>query len=138
MVELATGERFEEAADTRDRANALVTALRRQRSFAQLRRTESLVVEVPGHGGSTIRRGRLVSTWQSGANPSLFDQLDLSQLGSLEDERAPIPKDLVDELLVVSSWLEQRASQIRLVSCEGELVSPTIPLPSFQPRKRSA
>ncbi|MBI2703712.1 MAG: GIY-YIG nuclease family protein [Actinobacteria bacterium] len=135
LHELASAERYEEAADTRDRAEALVTALRRQRALAQLRRTRTMIIEWPGHGINRIHRGRLEMSWR-GAQPTLFDDLAPDDLGTIDDERAPVPKDLVDELLVVASWLDRRAGQLRLLSCDGELVSPAIKLPSFQPRRK--
>ena len=59
LAELARAERFEEAADVRDRAEALAAALRRQRRFDVLRRAGRLVIEVPGQGGAELGRGRL-------------------------------------------------------------------------------
>jgi DNA polymerase-3 subunit epsilon len=46
MVDLAAQERFEEAADLRDRADALATALRRQRRFEGLWRSARVVLDV--------------------------------------------------------------------------------------------
>src|SRR5690606_19242048 len=70
MDELAAAERFEEAADARDRAAALAGALRQQRRLEALRRAEHLVVEVPGHGGAELARGRLVRAWPASTTDS--------------------------------------------------------------------
>ncbi|MEJ7582780.1 MAG: DEDD exonuclease domain-containing protein, partial [Acidimicrobiales bacterium] len=51
MDDLAATERFEEAADMRDRAAALTQALRRHRRFDALRRAGRLVLEEAGGGG---------------------------------------------------------------------------------------
>jgi len=52
MAALARSERFEEAADVRDRADALARALHRQRQFDRLRRAGRLELELPGPPGA--------------------------------------------------------------------------------------
>jgi DNA polymerase-3 subunit epsilon len=66
MEALASAERYEEAADVRDRAAALTEAMRRQRRIDGLRRAGRLVVEVEGHGGAVVVDGRLVDGWSGG------------------------------------------------------------------------
>src|SRR5262249_10362491 len=51
---LARSERFEEAADVRDRAEALTSALRRQRRFDALRRAGHLRLQLPDQGGAEL------------------------------------------------------------------------------------
>jgi hypothetical protein len=63
MEELAAEERFEEAADVRDRAAALAQALRRQRRLDTLRGAGRLVIDLPGQGGATFVSGRLEQAW---------------------------------------------------------------------------
>ncbi|MBI2708758.1 MAG: DEDD exonuclease domain-containing protein [Actinobacteria bacterium] len=79
---LAAAERFEEAADVRDRAAALAAALRRQRRFDWLRGAGRVVVEVPGQGGAELRRGRLVRAWSERNRPGLeWDDEAIAVLG---------------------------------------------------------
>lgn len=137
LRELASEQRFEEAAATRDRADALATAIRRQRALEQLRRAGTLVIDAPGHAGQRIHRGLLSLPRHGEDHPTLFDQLDPADLGTVGEFSDPVRKELVDEMWVVASWLDQRARQIRLVSCEGELTSAIPSLPSFQPRRGS-
>jgi DNA polymerase-3 subunit epsilon len=59
MERLAVEERYEEAADTRDRLAALLDALARQRRFDQLRSARRVVVAEPGGLAVELRRGRL-------------------------------------------------------------------------------
>jgi len=122
MRALAEAERFEEAADTRDRAAALVRALSRQRRFDGLRRSGRLVVE--GNDGErfVLGGGRLLT----GPAPALA--LD-------DDPSAPLPRELADELACVAAWLDTEAPRVRLVACEGELCSPLPRLPRFEPRQ---
>jgi DNA polymerase-3 subunit epsilon len=63
MSALAAAERFEEAADVRDRARALAQALRRQRRLDAVRDAGRLVITFGGSGGATFDGGRLVQAW---------------------------------------------------------------------------
>src|SRR5205823_10723703 len=60
MAALATAERFEEAADARDRAAALARALSRQRRLEALRRRGRLEVEDADGRRVVLAAGRLV------------------------------------------------------------------------------
>lgn len=148
MAALAAAERYEEAADVRDRCEALAQALRRQRRMELLRSAGRLVIELPGHGGAELAGGRLLRAWgpdvpygadDDGADddrpePALpFDPPPPAP----DDEPGtgrPVPRDLADELLCVARWLDREAGRIRLVHVDGGLSSPLPPLPSFTPR----
>jgi DNA polymerase III subunit epsilon len=123
MRALAEAERFEEAADTRDRASALVRAISRQRRFDGLRRSGRLVVEAHGGERVVLGGGRLL------AGPAPVLDLDDADLA------APLPRELADELACVAAWLDAEAARVRLVACEGELCSPLPRLPRFEPRR---
>ncbi len=126
MNALALEERFEEAADTRDRAAALATALRRQRTVERLTRAETIEVELPGVGGAELRNGRLVRSWTVDGSAPLFSNLATTETS--EQARAAD-----DELRCVASWLDQHADQLRLHHVGGELSSPLPRLPDFAP-----
>lgn len=142
MAELAAQERFEEAADVRDRADALAGALWRQRSFDQLRRQARLVVEAADGSGAEIRRGRLVRSWpraiaeapRVGRLPGIAG----TPLEAIPDDpgapgTGPLPKELADEVLCVTRWLDDNADRLRVVQVEGEASSTLPRLPSFRP-----
>ncbi|MFT7601265.1 MAG: DNA polymerase-3 subunit epsilon [Acidimicrobiales bacterium] len=103
MQALAAEERFEEAADVRNRASAFVSAVSRQRRLAMLDGIERLVVET--------------------------DRGDRIELGSMTVGQ---PATL-DEALCISSWLERNVEKVRLVSTTGQLSSPLPALPDFTP-----
>lgn len=113
MERLANTERFEEAADTRDRAAAFVRAMGRVRRLRQFDDLHRLVVETTGG----VR-------------------VELGPGGRLRDEhvRSPSP----DEVLCVASWLDRHAGSITIVSSEGRLASPLPGLPSFAPAEPAA
>ncbi len=58
---LAADERYEEAADVRNRAAALARALRRQRRFDTIRRSGRVVLRLPDRGEVELEHGRLVA-----------------------------------------------------------------------------
>ena len=140
MQALAEAERFEEAADMRERAGALAQALARQRRLDTLIRAGRLVVDVRGTGGAELVRGRLVRAWAAGpsSQPSLLE-LDgtcgPADATELMPDR-PIPKHLADELQCVASWLDERAPRVRIVHCDEGLVSHLPVVPSFKPTVR--
>ncbi len=159
MHALAAAERFEEAADVRDRAAALAAALRRQRRFDTLRRAGRVVLEVDGRSGAELLHGRLVRAWRISPggptpvplpidlDPAAPDQLVAAlrrpeggaqahdgDLGEGMEPGTPVPKALADELLCVAAWIDRELPRIRVVSADGPLVSPAPPMPTFEPR----
>ncbi len=133
MRQLAEAERFEEAADHRNRAAALTAAIVRQRRAALFDRVERLTIETGD--GVTIELGvesdRL-------AYDRADDRADDGRLFSTARWR--VDRESLDEVLCTASWLERNASSVRVVRADGELASPYPPLPSFQapPESRAA
>lgn len=152
MDALAAAERFEEAADVRDRAAALTHALRRQRRVDAIRRAGRVVLEIAGAGGAVLEQGRLTETFPdlpdvpamlepgmaaSLARPPAFDLTVAPTLG-LELDRlsplAPLARDQADELACVIAFLEAKAHRVRILHCEHDWCSPLPPLANFEPR----
>jgi DNA polymerase-3 subunit epsilon len=123
MNALARAERFEEAADTRDRAAALARALLRQRRLEALRRSGRLEVEDADGRRVVLANGRLL-------DGPLFATADAAV------EEGPLPRELADEVSCVAAWLDAEASRLRLVACDGELATPLPRLPTYEPRSR--
>ena len=137
MAALASAERFEEAADLRDRAAALARALTRQRQLDALRRAGRVEIEVadePAAPAGAVRRvvltaGRLV------AAP---DPAQLALADSIADDPGPdhpVLPHLVDELACVSAWLDAETRRIRLLHCEAPWTLPVPCLPRFEPAR---
>jgi DNA polymerase-3 subunit epsilon len=143
MRALAAEQRFEEAADVRERAAALARALRRQRQIDALVGSGRLVIDIGDRSRAELHDGRLVGTWpllpelesrpRSGRTQLSFTSDPAWQ--SLHTGNAPAPLELVDELICVASWLDDQAGRIRLVDAEHGLASALPRLPSFEPRK---
>jgi DNA polymerase-3 subunit epsilon len=145
MHALAAEERFEEAADMRDRAAALANALRRQERFDALRRAGRVVMEVDGSSRAELLRGRLQRTWTVtkhgiaavplplDLDPSAPDALEAPAPGDASAPGAPLPKALADELACVAQWIDRYGHRIRVIHADGSLVPTGPPLPSFEP-----
>lgn len=134
MRSLAAAERFEDAAEVRDRAAALTSAIRRQRRFDALRRAGRVELEVDGCSGAELHHGRLVRAWtvtRTGITP-------LPLPAHLEPDSAdpdlPLPTALADELACVAAWLDHDAHRIRVVHADLALTSPYPALPSYESR----
>ncbi len=154
MRALAAEERFEEAADVRERAAALAQALRRQRQYDALAGSGRVVIEIGGRAAAELRDGRLERAWlldQLALGPpvppepdaaTLALPLDLSARDPARDPigarttSAPVPRELADELGCVASWLTTQAGSLRLVDAEHGLSERLPRLPSYQPRTR--
>jgi DNA polymerase-3 subunit epsilon len=142
MRELAAAQRFEEAADVRERAAALARALRRQRQIDALLGSGRIVIEIGDAGRAELRGGRLQRTWSTDDDASLDLTPDppatvaqLTLVAEPAGQAPPPPLDLLDELSCVASWLDDQADRIRLVDAEFGLASPLPRLPSFEPRR---
>ena len=138
IVALASEERFEEAADVRDRASALAGAISRQRKFDQLRRAGHLTIDLGPLGGVTLDHGRLHSAWGEGELPSLGSPSITTsgdQLFTCVEPLPPLEKERADELGCIASWLDKNAPTLTLDHCDGMLTSTLPALPSFAPRK---
>ncbi|MEM7141922.1 MAG: DEDD exonuclease domain-containing protein [Actinomycetota bacterium] len=138
IAELAASDRFEEAADVRDRAEALGGALRRARRFDLLRRAGRVRLSI-GDAWADLDRGLLVACGAIG-DDALFDDALPCPPPSLPDEAETLDvprRDEADELLTIVSWLEKNAGRVRVESVSGVLVEPLPRIPSFAPQGAS-
>jgi DNA polymerase III subunit epsilon len=102
MARLAADTRYEEAANTRDRASVLATVIERNRTAGALASAGRLVVDA---GGTevVIEDGRLVS---------------------VTGRPLPVPADgHADEARILERWLRKDPSA-RLVECDGDYAMP--------------
>lgn len=140
MAALARAERYEEAADVRDRAAALAGALRRQRRLDGLRAAGAVRVVWAG-GGAELRHGVMTASWGGGG--PVGGVLPLPMAGEQPEhpgppESGPLPRQLADELACIGAWLDAEAHRLRLEHCEGSLASPLATLPTFTPARTAS
>ena len=124
MAALARAERFEEAADTRDRTTALVHALFRQRRAEQLRRSGTLELDLGDGRRVELDGGRLLRAWSDGELA-----LGIACEPPVASDEGWLHAALADELACVAAWLDRNAPRVRLLRCDGVLASPLPPLP---------
>lgn len=133
MHDLARAERYEEAADMRDRAAALAGALERRRSVEQLRSTGHLLVEL-GDGGVALRDGRFLAAWNGPPPPDPLPGFeDAPPPAQLDDPQTVPGRDEIDELLAVARWLDANTARIRIVGGDTTATELPAPLPRFRP-----
>ena len=144
-------ERFEEAADVRERAAALAQALRRQRQLDALAGSGRVVIEIGERaGGRAARRpagaglaarpagpGRRRRPAPSG-RPVATRARRLDPPVPAGDRAIPLPppRELADELGVRGQLAAAQAASVRLVDAEHGLSERLPRLPSYQPRTR--
>ncbi len=137
---LAASERYEEAADVRDRAEALAGALRRTRRFDLLRRAGRVRLSI-GSAWAELDRGLLVACGADGETGSLWDEgLAVEAPARIPPgaTRLPVPhRDEADELLTIAGWLDRNAARITLDEVSGVLVEPLPRIPSYAPQGKS-
>ena len=138
--ELSRTLRYEEAAETRDRINALLAALSRQRAVDALRRA----------GRLTVRDGELEHEFTHGALTAVsrLDEiatdlrLPMVADGALDpptvdgDTSRPLDRHAADEVAFVARHLET-VGDAQVMSCTGDWSWPTINLPSVRRAGRS-
>lgn len=138
MRSLAAAQRYEEAANVRDRMQALSQALSRQRRCDRLRAAERLVVR---HNGVVFEldHGILMNTR---LDDQMFTPLAANPgpvLTAIEPllvpatpptpESGPLSRHVYDELMCVARFLEANSRSIDIVECSGGLSSARIPIP---------
>lgn len=131
---LAAHERFEEAADARDRLAAFVAAHERTRRLARLRRGGRVVV-TNGTDRIVFDGGHFV-TLDDVYAPSLLSEaarVDARDRGAAGDTDrteggdtcwAVVDPEEADELLVVTRWFDANTHRLRLESSDAPLWSP--------------
>lgn len=140
MQRLAAEERFEEAAEMRDRMSVLAESLRRQRQLTMLREARVIKLSKLGRGGMHIVDGQLVDSW--GPEPQQLELTPTQCMGlSLQAPRPLssselLPLELVDEMLHLGRWLEKNALAITIGQVDGELASIATQLPNFKTPNR--
>ncbi len=132
MTLLAQQERFEEAAEMRDRASALAIALDRRNRIDGLRRSGNLRLLVDGTSTAEFDDGRLVETRALGDQTTRLLTIPPPARDQRHPLDGPLSKELADELHCVASWLRKDAHRIVVDHCDGLLAEPVDRPPTFR------
>ncbi len=122
MTTLAAEERYEEAADMRDRASALSLALSRRRKFESIRGAGDILFSVDGVRMRIID-GLLV-------HPSLPPAPRESPSPPTPPHVPPSRSD-ADEMLCIANWISANAHRVTLESVTGPLAESAEPVRGF-------
>jgi len=121
---LAGAQRYEEAALTRDRAQAFAAAIERQRLTDQLRVAGDVGIRL--HDTEYhLRDGVLLDVCEHG---QLAVGLELAPPPT-EPAPAPLPRHAADEVLCLARAIEKASFHARLLWCSGEWTWPTTQVP---------
>lgn len=122
MAQLASAERFEEAAWVRDRYRALAGALERRRAWQALNRAGTVWAKAGGDG-ALIERGRLVAAWSGAEVPQ-----PAAGTGDQDPAWPEVPPSVEDaeEAHVIWQWLT--SSGVVLIDATGPLALPATPI----------
>ena len=128
MRRYAAEQRYEQAAVARDRLEGLGRALDDRRRVATVCGAGELVVARPhprGREVTVLRHGQLVSVTVVPAGDAVEPVADASEPGPVP-VTGPPPRHLVDEVRLVTRWLDQVAGELEVVAVSGTLASPAI------------
>jgi DNA polymerase-3 subunit epsilon len=128
MRRYAAEQRYEQAAVTRDRLEGLRRALDDRRRIATVCAAGELVVARPhprGREVTVLRHGQLVSVTVVPAGEAVRPLADAPEPGPMSITGPP-PRHLVDEIRLVTRWLDQVAGELEVVAVSGTLASPAI------------
>ncbi|WP_134322993.1 DEDD exonuclease domain-containing protein [Cumulibacter soli] len=125
---LSDAERFEDAAQVRDRARSLVSGLSRTQQLEQLGSVARMVLAAPATGGrwdlAVITRGRLAAAAVADRTSSVLPiarELRATEQHFPDDATEAIAHEY-EETRLLARWMI--SSGARLVDIDGELVSP--------------
>lgn len=141
ITSLAVSQRFEEAALMRDRTQALVHALNRQRRCDQLRNAQSIDIRL-GNVHYNIECGVLMNTHIEG---QLFTPLSSQLNKTLQQvERSlfphepadmssgPLDRHVFDEVMCIARFLDDDSTYPELTRCAGVWSSPVESVPELR------
>ncbi len=135
MHELASAERYEEAAATRERLAALSRALRRRNAVDAIRGVPLMVLHRRDESRAEFRYGRMVIA--AGPGNSRCDDLEVESTDPT-DRLLPVAPEEIDELLIVANAFARSARTWRVAQIDGEFASRLPHVASFDPiRPRS-
>jgi DNA polymerase-3 subunit epsilon len=128
MRRYAAQERYEQAAVTRDRLEALSRALEDRRRIASVCAAGDLVLAKPhpcGREITVLRHGQLVSVTVLPEGDAIQLPINPREQGP-QPIAGPPPRHVADEIRLVARWLDEIASEAEVVAVSGTFAVPAI------------
>ena len=127
MLRLSSEQRYEEAAQMRDRHRALARALERSRAWRALSSGGRL--ELEGERGEmvVVESGRLLAAWNRDEPTPLLAQ----RWGPGDEASDPAPPNMeaAEEAHLIWQWMT--SGRVRVLDASGPLALPVAPIPSL-------
>jgi DNA polymerase III subunit epsilon len=143
MMGYAAQQRYEQAADTRNRLEALTRALAESRRTGSLAAVDELVLarrHPDGREVTVVRRGQLAAAAVLAAGDDAALERLLAGADAPEGFEGPPPRQLADEVHLVTRWLDEVAGEVEVLGVRGRLASPWVGGAALQvrydPRRR--
>jgi DNA polymerase-3 subunit epsilon len=130
MRRLAAEQRFEEAAQMRDRHRALARALERQRAWRALSEAGRIELESLIGDRVVVEQGSLTAAFRHDQPPSLLDRVFGSE-GPLPPP-SPVPPSvaIAEEAHLIWRWMV--AGDVKVLDSTGPLTLPSSPIPHLR------
>jgi DNA polymerase-3 subunit epsilon len=125
MSRLARDQRFEEAAEVRDRYQSLARSLERRRAWQSLAAAGTVWAEDSRGDGVAVRHGRLVGSWNARSQPPLVAAED--PLPS--PAQTPDSVHVAEEAHLIWRWLDRAG--VFIVQSSGTLALPVRAIPAL-------
>jgi DNA polymerase-3 subunit epsilon len=126
MAAYAAAQRYEQAAATRDRLEALTRAIADLRRFGALAAVDELVLgrrQARGLEVTVLRRGQLAAVGVLAPDDPGGVAALRAAAATAERFDGPPPRHLADEVRLVASWLDGVAGEAELLAVRGCLAS---------------
>jgi DNA polymerase-3 subunit epsilon len=124
MAVLVDNQRFEDAAQLRDRWETLRRTLAGRRSWNSLQLAGRIEATDADGVSVAIERGRLATAWRSG------QQIPLAMSGNPVEANTTVSMAAVEEAALVWRWLN--GTSVRIDNVSGTLTCPTAPIPELR------
>lgn len=125
MARLARSQRFEDAAEVRDRYQSLARSLERRRAWQSLAAAGTLWAEDSNGDGVAIRHGRLVASWNARSQPPLVAAED----PPADPAQTPASVREAEEAHLIWRWLDREG--VAIVQSTGTLSLPVRGVPAL-------
>ena len=125
MARLARAQRFEDAAEVRNRYQSLARSLERRRAWQSLAAAGTLWAEDTNGDGVAIRHGRLVASWNARSQPPLVAAEDPPAYPA----QTPASVREAEEAHLIWRWLDREG--VAIVQSTGTLSLPVRGVPAL-------
>jgi DNA polymerase-3 subunit epsilon len=130
MRRLAAEQRFEEAAQMRDRHRALARALERQRAWRSLSEAGRIELESLAGDRIVVEQGLLTAAFGHDQPPSLLDRVFVPNDPLPPPSPVPPSVAIAEEAHLIWRWMT--SGDVKVLDSTGPLTLPSSPIPHLR------